>query len=160
MTIIPNIDHKPYPLIEELMLHYAPVIGDDVKQYKNHVYRMFLYCLLLDRNKDNVEKYAIAAVFHDLGIWTYRAFDYLTHSIEQASDYLAETGRSHLAEEIGLMICWHHKTGIYEGQFITTVETFRKADWIDVSLGWQRFGLDMKKVIAIREKFPSRGFAY
>ncbi len=59
-------------------------MGADYDKYKNHVYRVFLNCLLIDSEKNNEEKYAIASVFHDVGIWTNHTFDYLDPSIEQA----------------------------------------------------------------------------
>lgn len=42
--------------------------------------------------KINAEKYAIAAVFHDIGIWTNHTLDYLDPSAGQAKAYLTETG--------------------------------------------------------------------
>jgi hypothetical protein len=118
--------------IEELLQKFRQVIGKDYDRYRNHVYRVFNNCLLIDDAKLNEDKYAIAAVFHDLGIWTNHTIDYLDPSIEQAKGYLAQTGRQHIAEEIGLMIYWHHKTSRYKGEYKETVEIFRKADWIDV----------------------------
>jgi len=55
-------------IIESLLQNYKQVIGADYEKYRNYVYRVFLNCILIDTVKSNEEKYAIAAVFHDIGI--------------------------------------------------------------------------------------------
>ncbi|HEY6506262.1 MAG TPA: HD domain-containing protein [Chitinophagaceae bacterium] len=144
--------------IEDLMQKFRPIMGADHDRYKNHVYRVFLNCLLIDSDKTNEEKYAIAAVFHDIGIWTNHTFDYLSPSAEQARIYLSETGKHDWTDEISQMINWHHKMSKYKGNHSTTTETFRKADWIDVSLGLLTFGNDKQKLKETRRKFPNLGF--
>jgi hypothetical protein len=42
----------------------------------------------IDKQTENTDKYAIAAAFHDLGIWTHQTFKYLERSINQAREYL------------------------------------------------------------------------
>ncbi|UFH52240.1 HD domain-containing protein [Spirosoma sp. KNUC1025] len=152
--------HYPYPLIEELLEKFRLSIGVDFDRYRNHVYRVFLSCLLLDDNKLNEEKYALAAVFHDIGIWTDHTFDYLNPSIEQAKIYLHSIGRQDWTDEISQMIYWHHKLSTYQGKFGKLVETFRKADWIDVSLGVFTFGIDTQKIRQNRRMLPNRGFHF
>ncbi len=146
------------PLIEDLLQKFQSAIGSDYDKYRNHVYRVFLNCLLLDTNKDNEDKYAIAAVFHDIGIWTNHTFDYLAPSVEQAKTFLRETNRKNLIEEIKAMIDNHHKISAYRGEHAETVEAFRQADWIDVSLGILTFGADEQSIKANKRKFPTLGF--
>jgi len=43
--------------------------------------------------RGEVEKIAAAAVFHDLGIWTDRTFDYIAPSIAIAREYLVARAR-------------------------------------------------------------------
>lgn len=148
----------PNTIIEELLQKFKPVTGADHDKYRNHVYRVFLNCVLIDSEKNNEEKYAIAAVFHDIGIWTDHTIDYLTPSIAQAKRYLTETGKPEWIEEITSMIYWHHKTGRYKGSFEKTTENFRKADWIDVSLGLLTYGFDKQKIKANRKSLPNLGF--
>ena len=145
-------------IIESLLQKFRSVIGPDYDKYKNHVYRVFLNCLLLDNEKNNEEKYAIAAVFHDIGIWTDHPINYLAPSIEQVRLYLTRAGKQEWTEDITNMINWHHKTTSYKGNHSLTVEIFRKADWVDVSLGVLSFGLDGKKLKANRRDFPNHGF--
>lgn len=147
-----------HPLIEELLQKFQSATGSDYDKYRNHVYRVFLNCLLLDTNKKNEDKYAIAAVFHDIGIWTNHTFDYLAPSIEQAKVYLSEAKRQDWIDEIKLMIDNHHKVSSYKGKHAETVETFRQADWIDVSFGIVSFGANKQSFKANKQKFPTLGF--
>jgi hypothetical protein len=148
----------PTLIIDTLLQPFDGEIGLDYNKYKNHVCRVFLNCLLLDNDKNNVEKYAIAAVFHDIGIWTDHTIDYLDPSIEQAEIYLTESGKQEWVEEISEMISWHHKMSPYQGEYAQTVEVFRKADWMDVSLGLLSFGVDKKQLKQNRQKLPNLGF--
>ena len=86
---------------------------------------------------DSLEKIAIAAAFHDLGIWTDHAFDYLTPSVKHAKAYLGRHDRAEWTAEIAEMICQHHKVSAYAGAAGSLVEPFRRADWIDVTRGFQ-----------------------
>ncbi|QHV97756.1 HD domain-containing protein [Spirosoma endbachense] len=144
--------------IDDILQKFKPIIGEDYEKYRNHVYRVFLNCLLIDNKKENEEKYAIATVFHDIGIWTNHTIDYLDPSVEQAKIYLAKMDKKDWINEISLMIYWHHKTTKYQGEFTETVENFRKADWIDVSLGLLTFGYDKQKIEANRKQLPNLGF--
>lgn len=143
-------------MVEDLMLKFETIMGVDYDRYKNHVYRVFLNCRLIDNEKNNEEKYAIAAVFHDIGLWTHHTFDYLNPSIDLARIYLRET--QNWTSEISLMIYWHHKMSTYLGKHQEIVESFRKADWIDVSLGLLSFGNNRKQIIENRKQFPNLGF--
>lgn len=146
------------PLIEKLLDRYTQVLGKDELKYRNHVYRVFLNCLLLDCDSEQEDKYAIAAVFHDIGIWTHNTVDYLPPSMEEATVYLLDNDKATWVDEVNLMIYWHHKTTAYTGRHVKTVESFRKADWIDVSLGLLSFGIDRDEIEAIRKGLPNRGF--
>lgn len=144
--------------IEAILQHFQPTIGKDYEKYRNHVYRVFLNCLIIDNNKANEEKYAVAAVFHDIGIWTNHTIDYLDPSIAQAGAWLAATGKLEWTAECSEMINWHHKTSRYTGPHEQTVEVFRKADWIDVSLGLLTYGFDKKEIRKNRQQIPNCGF--
>jgi hypothetical protein len=144
--------------IDNLLELYKPVIGVDTDRYKNHVYRVFLNCLLMDADQNNEEKYAIAAVFHDIGIWTNHTIDYLDPSIVQARNYLTKAGKQEWFSEIKSMINLHHKTSRYHGEYGKTIETFRKADWIDVSLGLLTFGYNKQIIKENQRLYPNLGF--
>ncbi len=103
-------------------------------------------------------KIAIAAVYHDLGIWSDRTFDYLPHSIRLVREHLAETGREAWTGEIVAMIDAHHKITPYLKNPGWLVDPFRKADMVDLSLGMVKFGLGRRFVSEVRKRFPNNGF--
>ena len=148
----------PNQVIDELLDPFKAVIGDDYDKYRNHVLRVYQNCLLLDSNKDNEIKYAMASVYHDIGIWTKQTIDYLGPSIEQVKIFLTHTGNEEWIEEISLMIYWHHKLSGYEGRYSETVGVFRKADWIDVSIGILAFGANKMEIGKNKKAYPNRGF--
>jgi hypothetical protein len=141
-----------------LLLHYMEVIGADYRKYHHHVCRVVGNCLLIDGNESNRHKYVIAGVFHDIGIWTNHTIDYLAPSVSAAVSYLNQSNQAELISEVIEMINWHHKTTSYKGRFSDTVNCFRKADWIDVSLGTLSFGTDSRLVAMNRIRFPNCGF--
>ena len=66
-------------------------------------------CVAIVGDRGALEKIATAAVFHDLGIWTDRTFDYLAPSIALAREHLAAHAREDWIAEISTMIAEHHK---------------------------------------------------
>jgi len=145
-------------LLEELFDAAAPVLGADMPAYRNHAYRVFHLARALGAKGPEVEdKLAIACHFHDLGIWTDHTFDYLEPSVTRATDYLQAHGRSDWIDEIAAMIRQHHKV-TSAGPYGPLVEVFRRADWIDLTLGLRRFGLPIDSLREVRTAFPNCGF--
>ena len=145
-------------VIDDVLASYKDVLGNDMVPYKNHVYRIYNLALMLDTDEGNIEKHAIASVFHDIGIWTHNTFDYLEPSRELALTYLESIGRKDWSEEVDLMIEMHHKVSAYKGEYEDIVEAFRKADWIDVSLGLMHFGVKRSYLSSLKNIFPLKGF--
>jgi HD superfamily phosphodiesterase len=70
--------------IDQVLDDHASVLGHDRIAYRNHVYRVVNLCLAVDGDTPvGLEKLAVAAVFHDLGIWTDHTFDYIAPSLSQ-----------------------------------------------------------------------------
>ena len=72
------------------------------------MYRIVNLCAAMV-GRSELEKIAVAAVFHDLGIWTSGTFDYIGPSVVLAHDYLVARGREDWTPEIEGMIADHHK---------------------------------------------------
>jgi hypothetical protein len=146
-------------------------------------------CLaIVGGSRVELEKIAVAAVFHDLGIWTNKTFDYIDPSVTIAREHLAARGMADWIPEIEAMIVDHHKVtpsrahphpstiardaltlpqalghpersrGMSGVEGQSLVEPFRKADWIDVTRGLRRFGLPRRFVAAVAATWPSAGF--
>jgi hypothetical protein len=118
-------------------------LGGDRADYRNHAYRVMNLCLVLSSADDDArrERIAIAAAFHDIGIWTAATFDYIPPSVDLACAHLAAAGRSPWAPEIETTIREHHKLTRYRPNPDWLVEPFRRADLIDASRGLVTFGL-------------------
>lgn len=144
-------------IIENILREYEYTIGKDFEKYRNHVYRVFNTCLILDDSKQNDAKYAVASAFHDLGIWTNRTLDYLKPSIALAHKYLEQINNQSWNDEIKLIIDMHHKRSKYVGPYQQTVEIFRKADWIDVTQGRKSFGIDKNDYKNLVKIYPYLG---
>src|SRR4051812_30976139 len=122
------------PTIEEVLDDHASNLGNDFIGYRNHVYRVANLCLAIVGNSCvELEKVAVASVFHDLGIWTDNTFDYIAPSVGIARKYLAARGMADWIPEIEAMIVDHHKVTHSRANPQSLVESFRRADWIDVS---------------------------
>ena len=146
-------------LLDAILDQQREALGADFLAYKNHCYRDMNFCLAFSgAGAENMSKVSIAAAFHDLGIWTDRTFDYLGPSRQLAREYLVRTGQGAWAEEIETMIEHHHKITRYKPYTGRLVESFRKADWTDISLGILNFGLPSVFVKDVLTLFPNAGF--
>lgn len=153
--------HTEIAILDDVLRAHAGELGDDFTPYRNHTYRVANLCVALSPHATNdpgaLHKIALAAAFHDLGIWTDGTFDYLPPSIRSAAAHLADTGRADWTPEITAMIEEHHKITAYRGAH-PLVEPFRRADWTDVTGGLRRFGLPRALVAEVYATWPSAGF--
>ncbi len=145
--------------IEEILDTFGTDLGRDKAAYRGHVYRVFHFCRALggvgDRCDDTI---ALAAGFHDLGIWSDRTVDYLAPSARRLRAHIEQSGRSAVADELVRMVELHHKLTPCRGEGDMLVEAFRRADLADLSFGFVRFGLPRAYVREIQAAFPSVGF--
>jgi hypothetical protein len=147
------------PTVEEVLNDHASELGPDLIAYRNHVYRVVNLCLaIVGGSRVELEKIAVAAVFHDLGIWTNHTFDYIAPSVVVAREHLAARGMADWIPEIEAMIVNHHKVTPSHTNPQSLVEPFRRADWIDVSRGLRRFGVSRTFIAAVAATWPNAGF--
>lgn len=148
-----------FPLANEIILSFKHALGPDFIAYRNHVHRILNFYLALNGSTEQLpEAVEIAAAFHDLGIWTDGTFDYLAPSVVQASRYLASHNQEYLTGEVAALITSHHKITRYQAAHRQSVEPFRQADFVDVSLGIMKFGLPASFIRSVKERFPNQGF--
>ena len=146
------------PAVGRILGRFSPELGRDGVAYTNHVLRVVNFFVALERGGACPQQVLIAAAFHDLGIWTAGTFDYLGPSVVAARAYLDESGLGGLGDEVEAIIVHHHKVRTYRGPFAGTVEPFRRADLVDVSLGAIRFGLPRPFVGSVKAALPNSGF--
>jgi hypothetical protein len=145
------------PVIDDILDRYRIDLGVHYDLYRNHVYRVYNLTLLFDTDGTFDRKaLAVAAAFHDIGIWTARTFDYLAPSIDLANRFALENNLEDSKILISAIIDNHHKLTSYKGELI--VERFRCADLIDLSMSTFIFGRDRKQMAAITHQCPSLGF--
>lgn len=148
-----------FALVDEILDLHAQALGPDLPAYRNHVTRVLHFVFAMDPQlQGKAQPLLIAGAFHDLGIWTAHTFDYLDPSSELAHDYLRAHGLQPLWPEVDSVIQQHHKLRSYTGPFAQSVDAFRRADRVDLSLGLIRSGLQREFVQAVRGQFPNSGF--
>jgi hypothetical protein len=149
--------YPDHPTIEGILEAHRAALGKDFAAYRNHVYRVYWLSLCFAETEDD-PGLAVAAAFHDLGIWTAATWDYLPPSKIEAKAWLLAEGREDLTGRVETIIEFHHKIGPYTGKYASSVEAFRRADWVDVLRGL-RYGKTVRqKYRELVKAFPYRGF--
>lgn len=157
-------------VVDSILTNYADALGQDLQGYRNHIHRVLAFYRALSATTHagaNADGGAppmavlIAAAFHDIGIWTDRTFDYLEPSAARAQRYLQQRGLdAELGPQVHALIVHHHKLRPFHADtpWAVSVERWRRADLIDVSLGVIRFGLPRATVRGIQQRYPDAGF--
>ena len=151
--------------IDRRLSPWRAQLGIDYRAYEHHVTRVLLLCDRLHLRTDPASnsppsrrsEYLTAAVFHDLGIWTARTFDYLAPSVELARTWLTSEGDQRLEPLVTDMIEQHHKIRGADAP-TSPVEIFRRADTIDLTLGLRRFGVPLHEYRSLTRRYPVAGF--
>lgn len=149
-----------YQLVDEILEEYRSTIKGDFKGYRNHITRMLNFChyLMPDISTEDSKKLQIAAVFHDIALWTHNRVDYLVPSYQDCHLWLESQGLSAWKEEIQVIIDMHHLISEYKGPHSRLAEVFRKADLIDFSLGLIKNGVSRLFIKQVRNTIPNSGF--
>jgi hypothetical protein len=143
-------------LLDEALAAWAPALGSAHAAYRGHVYRVYNFSRRLLGTARADRELAVTSAFHDLGIWTDRTFDYLAPSAERAREHLAARGLDVSPTVVADAIANHHVLRSLRGGGVS--EALRRADLVDLSLGWFRLGLDRGFVRDVRSAFPNQGF--
>ena len=148
-----------FPALAAILEGYADALGSDFLPYRNHACRVANLCAAgVAPSTDALDKIAIAAAFHDLGIWTDQTFDYLVPSARLAIAHLEAIDRADWIPEIAAMIFNHHKVTPLREHPEWLVEPFRRADWIDVTGGLFTRGATRRLGKALYATWPGAGF--
>lgn len=145
--------------IDALLETWRASLGADYEAYRNHVYRVFNFAVVMAQaTGETREQLAVAAAFHDIGIWLDTTFDYLEPSEVRAAKYLTELGRTDWLDTVHEVIDQHHRIRPWQGRDRDLVESFRKADWLDVCLFALPSSLKCSYLKAVLQCFPRCGF--
>lgn len=147
------------PRIDSILKAWEYKIGAQYHGYRGHVYRVFNFCLAIRAcTREEQDKLAIAACFHDIGLWSDHTVDYLPPSVTQARLYLEAQGLHAWVDEVSMMIDLHHKMRALNEETHPLVETFRQADLVDFSLGLFTFGIPRRFIRSVKKTIPNNGF--
>lgn len=157
MTSSPGLVAQ-HAVIDDVLATWRDALGRDADAYRGHVYRVFNFGRALADDVGGDEALAVAAVFHDLGIWSDGTFDYLEPSVRRAREYVEAGVPSIDPELVAQMIGLHHKLTRCSADAPPLAEVFRRADLVDLSLGAIRLGLPAAFIREVRAAFPNAGF--
>ncbi|WP_051637570.1 hypothetical protein [Rhodococcus sp. UNC363MFTsu5.1] len=144
--------------LDSLLEPWNRALGKDRTAYRHHVERVLRLCTTLAGGElPDPVAFGVAAVYHDLGIWSDGTFDYLDPSATRAVGWLREHGHADKTELVTTLIQQHHKV-TSAGAARDAVEIFRRADWIDVTLGLRNFGVPRGHYRELLREFPDAGF--
>lgn len=159
---------KHVPELDDELFGLAEKIGSDFSSYRNHCLRVLTFTnyLLPDWvSKDLPEAMELAAVavaYHDVGLWTDKALNYLEPSAVQLEKALHD---KYSATEMAIMkdiIVQHHKVTDFTSDrgkaADALVNAVRKADWADATMGIVRFGIPAALVEAAYDDIAEGGF--
>lgn len=147
-------------VVEAELALIADRIGADLPGYRNHIYRVLTYAMHFMGGEARWRRpFAFALAHHDAGMWTHGELAYLEPSIA-----LAEAARRDHAADLDPrlihdLIAWHHKLTPFRGPDAAAVNAFRKADWIDASMGLMRKGLARADIARVNAALPAHGFS-
>ena len=144
-------------LITNILSSYKNELGPNFEKYHNHCCRVFVFAAILSNATEYEQKQlAIASAFHDIGIWTANTLDYLQPSIELAEKYLNQHQLAQWTESVKDIIDNHHKLTPFKNNSLA--ESFRKADLIDLTFGFIKFGISSAQINENKKLYPSLGF--
>lgn len=150
-----------HPVVDRVLDVHRAALGDDFDGYRNHIYRVASFFNELGPNTFGATPaLAVAAAFHDIGIWVEHTVDYLEPSARLAQQFL-ESERLDQVDGglVHELIVQHHKLRRYRtNSWAELVEQWRKADHVDVSLGLLTFGVPRARIRHIQHRLPDRGF--
>lgn len=148
-----------HPRLDAALKEWAQSIGPNFNAYRNHCYYVLnVVNVLAQPTPGELDQVAIAAAFHDLGIWSDNTLDYLDPSADRARAYLAAQNREADFPAVEAMIQGHHKITRCKGEHARLAEAFRRADWNFVSLGSIPMGVPRALRRKLLATFPNDGF--
>lgn len=143
--------------VDAILADWREALGADFDAYRNHAQRVCRLAAHLGARGDK-RSVAVAAAFHDLGIWSDATLDYLEPSVARAEAWLTAAGEPERIAPVAAIIRNHHKLTPYAGPHAALVEPFRRADLADASRGLIRAGADRRFYHLLVQSLPYHGF--
>lgn len=158
---LPDAPGAPHPRIDSILDQYAAVIGPHLRIYRHHCLYVFHAATALEPALavEHAEALAIAAAFHDIGLFTHDTIDYLEPSVALAAAYCRQEGAEESIPLVTRLIEQHHKiTPVRAGEQARLVDAFRRADWQFVMMGAYPGALSPRDHRRLKRAMPTPGF--
>lgn len=142
-----------HAIVDTVLDRFSSELGTSAPVYRGHVLRGLNYQSFI-LGEGVPDSAALAWAVHDIGIFTAGTYDYLPPSVALVSELAGDFGVTDvaLAEE---MVNEHHGLRRRSNPL---VESFRRADLVDASMGTIRAGLSKTQVREVVEALPYAGF--
>ena len=161
-------------VLDTELAKFTDAMGDEMDAYRNHCLRVLSFAVahlggVKMVSSKSVDVMALALAYHDLGLWSDGALDYLEPSARQLEASTRDNGEDEDIFDINdiatarAIITEHHKLTDYhshddKGINANLVNAIRKGDWADFTIGIIRFGLPAGFVESAYTKIPEANF--
>jgi hypothetical protein len=166
--------YTEHSVLDTELSKFSDAMGDDYEAYRNHCLRVLSFAVshlggVKNVSSKSVDVMALALAYHDLGLWSDGALDYLEPSAKQLeASTSAKNGEDDAAFDENdiatarAIITEHHKLTDFEskdrGINDNLVNAIRKSDWADFTIGIVRFGLPGSFLESAYTSIPEAGF--
>ena len=158
---LPDAPGQSHPVIDSILEAHAAALGGHLRIYRHHCLYVYhsVHAMVPDEAARSDHALAVAAAFHDLGLFTEDTIDYLEPSVDLAAAYCEKEGRSDLIGLVTRVIENHHKiTPVRRGPDAALIDAFRRADWQFVMMGAYPGALGWRGHRALKRALPTPGF--
>jgi hypothetical protein len=161
-------------VLDTELAKFSVAMGEEMGAYRNHCLRVLSFAVahlggVKMVSPKSVDVMALALAYHDLGLWSDGALDYLEPSARQLEASTRDYSEDEDVFDVNdiatarAIITEHHKLTDYhshddKGINANLVNAIRKADWADFTIGIVRFGLPARFVESAYTKIPEANF--
>jgi hypothetical protein len=164
-----NTDHVLQTTNSVLDYHlniFREEIGNDYQAYRNHCLRVLTFathhCGEYCKERE-INLMAMALAYHDIALWSDKQMSYLEPSAKQMHSHANDGGEDWTEEEMITaheIVMQHHKLTEWKGERGDgrLINSVRKGDWADATIGVIRFGLPASLLEDTYRRIPESGF--
>ncbi|KAJ8909066.1 hypothetical protein NDN08_005763 [Rhodosorus marinus] len=153
--------------LDEHLKSFEESLGGDFDGYRNHCLRVLTYAVhfLKEGSGFDASEVSIALpvlgaalAYHDIGLWADGELYYIEESAERAKEALQDKFSVQQISTIHNIIMEHHKITPWHGEDEALVNAVRKADWVDATMGFVRYGMPTGNIATTRNALEESSF--
>jgi hypothetical protein len=181
--------YTSHPILDTVLQQHKSQLGDDYESYRNHCLRVLTFATWYLKESSEYQKVleegavpahamnvmALALAYHDIGLWTDGALNYLAPSVsvmnkdmenqleEEESDGPLPPFSDADLETARAIILEHHKFRHWDKPAESVVDSalvnaVRRGDWADATMGFVKSGMPPSHLEAAYKAIPGAGF--